>query len=673
MSPYPSLLSPWRVGPVELRNRVVSTSHQTGLVHDHLPTPDLVAYHEARARGGAAAIVLEATAVDPSGLLTPHTIGGFRPEIAPAYAELARVLHARGAKLFVQLFHGGREQIAASPRPPAVAPSAVPSARFHAEPRALTLSEIAELLEGYRCAALLAREGGVDGLEVSASHGYLPAQFFASSTNRRGDRYGGALDARVRFAAEAVAAVRDGAGPSLAVGVRLSADEMDPAGIDAEGCAAIAAVLRAAVPLDFVSVVLGNSSSYVGSTWIVPPPPLSTASLDRPLALMRAALGDLTLVATSGVVEPARAESLIADGHADLVGMTRAQIADPALVGKLAAGRERDVNWCIGCNQGCIGHYHAGTPISCVVNPRAGRERSFGRPSPATTLRTLPRAPGRARVVVVGAGPAGIAAAVEAADAGAAVTLVEASHMLGGQFALAGRAPAHHDSWTRWSASLRTRLAAGRVEVRLGEPVTPDRVHALLGGLGDGRGGLVLATGARPFLPPGLGREVRLGKRCAVVVDAWDAIARPESVEGPVVVADWGGGWTGLDAAEVLAAAGRSVTLACASAGVGESVHQYQRNLYLARLDRLGVRLVQHCELVANDGRAWFRHVFSGRALEAPETATLVLSLGRVPRDELWSTLEGRPDVERIGDVLSPRSAEEAVLEGAQAGARLAG
>lgn len=673
MSGYPSLLSPWRVGPVDLRNRVVSTSHQTGLVHDHLPTPDLVAYHEARARGGVAAIVLEATAVDPSGLLTPHTIGGFRPEIAPAYAELAGVLHAQGAKLFVQLFHGGREQIAAPPRLPVVAPSAVPSARFHAEPRALTLSEIAELLEGYHSAASLAREGGVDGLEVSASHGYLPAQFFASSTNRRGDRYGGALDARVRFAAEAVAAVRDGAGSALAVGVRLSADEMDPAGIDAEGCAAIAAALRAAVPLDFVSVVLGSSSSYVGSTWIVPPPPLSTASLDGPLALVRAALDDVTLVATSGVVEPARAESLIADGHADLVGMTRAQIADPGLVGKLVAGRERDVTWCIGCNQGCIGHYHAGTPISCLVNPRTGRERSSGRPSPETTLRRVPRARGRARVVVVGAGPAGIAAAVEAADAGAAVTLLEAADAIGGQFALAGRAPAHDEAWTRWSATLRNRLAAGRVEVRLGELVTPERAQELLDGLGTVRGGLLLATGARPFVPPGLGREVRLGNSAAVVVDAWEAIARPERVEGPVVVADWGGGWTGLDAAEVLAAAGRSVTLVCAAAGVGEGVHQYQRNLYLSRLDRLGVRLVQHGELVVDDGRASFRHVFSGRALEAPEAATLVLSLGRAPRDDLWATLEGRPNVERIGDVLGPRSAEEAVLEGAQAGARLAG
>ncbi len=673
MTPYPTLLSPWRVGPVALRNRVVSTSHQTGLVHDHLPTADLVAYHEARAAGGAAVIVLEATAVDPSGLLTPHTIGGFRPEVVAAYTELAGALHERGAKLFVQLFHGGREQIAAPPRAPAVAPSAVPSARFHAEPRALTLSEIAELLEGYRSAASLAREGGVDGLEVSASHGYLPAQFFARSTNQREDRYGGALDARVRFAAEAIAAVRDGAGPSLAVGVRLSADEMDPAGLDAEGCAAIAATLQAAVPLDFVSVVLGSSSSYAGSTWIVPPPPLSSASLDGPLAQMRAVLDDVTLVATSGVVEPARAESLLAGGHADLVGMTRAQIADPGLVTKLAAGRERAVNWCIGCNQGCIGHYHAGTPISCVVNPRAGRERTFGRPATPTAPPGAPRTPGRPRVIVVGAGPAGMAAAVEAAAAGAAVTLIEASQTLGGQFALAGSAPAHREAWERWSVSLRTRLAEGRVEVRLGELVTPTGAEALLADLGGARGGLLLATGARPFVPPGLEREVSLGDTRAVVVDAWEAIARPERVQGPVVVADWGGGWTGLDVAEVLAAGGRTVTLACAAAAVGEGVHQYQRNLYLARLDRLGVRLVQHCELALDDGRAWFRHVFSGRVLETPEAATLVISLGRAPSDALWPALAGRPNVERIGDVLGPRSAEEAVLEGALAGARLAG
>jgi 2,4-dienoyl-CoA reductase-like NADH-dependent reductase (Old Yellow Enzyme family) len=161
-----ALLSPGSLGPVPVRNRVVSSSHQTGLVHDYLPTDDLVAYHEARARGGVGAIFIEATAVHPTGLLTAHTMGGYLPEIVPAYRRLADAVHAEGAALFVQLFHGGRELIASSPKPPAVAPSAVPSLRFKSEPRALTITEIGELIDGYAIAATHAAEGGLDGVEV---------------------------------------------------------------------------------------------------------------------------------------------------------------------------------------------------------------------------------------------------------------------------------------------------------------------------------------------------------------------------------------------------------------------------------------------------------------------------------------------------------------------------
>ena len=241
MTPYPHLLSPVRLGPVALRNRVVSTSHQTSLVHDHVPTDDLVAYQEARARGGVGAVFLEATAVHPTGLLTAHTIGGWLPEIVPAYRRIGDAVRAHGSRLFLQLFHGGREQISSAPRAPAVAASAVPTQRFKVEPRALSHLEIAELLDGFRACAVRAREGGVDGIELSAAHAYLAAQFFAPRSNHRDDGYNGALDARLRFAREVLEAIREGAGPDVAVGVRLSADEGSFSGLDADACAEIAA------------------------------------------------------------------------------------------------------------------------------------------------------------------------------------------------------------------------------------------------------------------------------------------------------------------------------------------------------------------------------------------------------------------------------------------------
>ena len=187
---FDHLFSPLALGPVELENRIVSTAHQTSLVHDHLPTDDFVAYHEARARGGAGLIVIEATAVHPSGLLTPHTLGGFLPEIVAGYRRVADAVQPHGTRLFVQLLHGGREQMGSAPRAPALAPSAVPSQRFRVEPRALTADEIEEIVAGHARAAELAAESGLDGVEISAAHRYLIEQFLDPSLNRRSDAWG---------------------------------------------------------------------------------------------------------------------------------------------------------------------------------------------------------------------------------------------------------------------------------------------------------------------------------------------------------------------------------------------------------------------------------------------------------------------------------------------------
>jgi pyruvate/2-oxoglutarate dehydrogenase complex dihydrolipoamide dehydrogenase (E3) component len=255
-------------------------------------------------------------------------------------------------------------------------------------------------------------------------------------------------------------------------------------------------------------------------------------------------------------------------------------------------------------------------------------------------------------VLVIGGGPAGAAAALEAADGGDRVTLSEREDELGGQLRLAGLAPAHTELWERWKRSTRARLRAAGVSVDLGSEATA--------ALAADYELVVLATGARPYTPalPVQGFEVR---------QAWEVIAEPEQVSGPALVADWGGGWEGLDAAERLAGAGVEVTLACAAPVPGETLHQYQRNLYLARLDELLITILHHHELVEHESRLHLRHVFSGRSSPLPKTATVVLAQGRVPADELWPQLESHPGAVRAGDVLGPRTLEEAVLEGTRA------
>jgi len=647
-SVFSRLRSPLRLGPVEILNRIVSTAHQTTLVHEHLPTDGFVAYHEARARGGVGLIVLEATAVDESGLLTSHTLGGYLPEIVDGYRRVAAAVRPHGTRLFVQIFHGGREQIASAPRPPALAPSPVPSARFRTEPRAARPAELERIVDGYARSAALAAEGGLDGVEVSAAHRYLIEQFFDPGLNLRTDEW-----AEGRRLLEAVLrAVREAA-PELCLGVRVSGDS--------ERGLAIAEA-AAAEGVDYISVALGDSSTYLGSVGIVPPPPAEEDAVAAHVGRFR--LGP-PLIATSRIVDPERAERLIAGGLVDAVGMTRALIADPELPAKTGTGRR--ILRCIGCNT-CIAHYHAGTEIACAVNPRTGRELTLPVASVAAVMR---------RVVVVGGGPAGLAAAAEAADAGHEVLLLERSDRLGGQIALTHAAPGTAEIGRELIALFEGRLADAGVDVRLGTEADPATVIAFV------PDAVVVATGARPYVPD-------LSLSDIEVVQSWDVLhavsdtgsrnhagLRAAGVRHRgrrVVVADWGGDPSGLDAAEVLALAGDDVTLAVASVAVGEAVHQYRRNLYLQRLYRAGVRVLQHHALAgASGGEVELSNVFAPELRLRLAADLLVLAQGRIPDDALAPQLiEAGLRVEEAGDCLSPRSLEEAILEGTLAARRVA-
>ena len=619
------LFAPLTIGPVELANRIVSTAHQTTLVHEHLPTDDFVAYHRARAHGGTGLIVLEATAVHPLGLLTSHTLAGYRDEIRPAYERLVEAMRPYETRLFVQLFHGGREQIASAPRPPAVSSSAIPSQRFKIEPRALREEEVESIVAGYARAAGLASEAGLDGVEISAAHGYLLAQFFTPELNRRTDAW--AEPAALLVAV--LQAVRETAG-KIAVGVRLSGDS--------EAARAVVGELKGRV--DFVHVALGDSSTYRGSVGIVPPPPTvenAIAEWTEPFRI------GVPVVAASRIVDPVEADRLIEEGRTDAVGMNRALITDPDMPRKAREGRTDEVMRCLACNA-CIAHYHAATPIACTQNPRTGRELSLSRPEPAAEPR---------RIVVVGAGPAGLAAAVEAGAAGHDVVLLERRHKIGGQIALAGSAPGHAELAWALRRNYDGLLERAGVDLRLDEEADADSVAAL------NPDAVVVATGAHPYDPP-----LELGDM--EVLQAWDVLLGPVPQGRRVVIADWGGDPAGIDCAELLDRAGNEVTLAVASIAVADSMHQYQRNLYLARLYRAGVQLEPHLELTgARRGAVEFRNLFA-RELESELPADiLVLALGRVPTSGLAEALTARGlHVEEAGDVLSPRSAEEAILEG---------
>ncbi|HEY3772827.1 MAG TPA: FAD-dependent oxidoreductase [Solirubrobacteraceae bacterium] len=624
-----ALLSPLQIGPVTLRNRIVSSSHQTTLVHDHLPTDDFVAYQRARAAGETGLIIMEAVAVAPSGLLTAHTLGGYLDAIVDGYRRVAGAVQQEGCRLFVQLFHGGREQIASAPRPPAVSSSAIPSARYHTEPRALRTEEVDELISSYARCAELAAAAGLDGIEVTAAHGYLGEQFFRPEYNLRSDRYG----EPTRFVGDVLRAVR-AAAPGLALGVRLSADS-----------AAARAVAPALAELvDYVHLAVGDSSTFDGCTGIAPPPPTPQdliGELTAPFRLGR------PLIATTRVLDPAHADAMIVDGVADAFGMTRALITDPELPRKVRTGARDRILRCIGCNA-CIAHYHAETPIRCSMNPRTGRELTL----PAARL----LAPSTARrVVVVGAGPAGLAAAAEAGGAGHAVILLERGDTIGGQVAIAGSSPGHAEQALALTSNYTSLLGEAGVEVRLGVDGDADAITALDPDL------VILATGARPA-------PAQQSLDGLPVIHAWDVLDGSESPTGHVIISDWGGDSVALDCAEVLAAAGRQVTLAVGAVTPGETVHQYARNQYLGRLARAGVEILDRHGLVsAAGGSVEFVNVFAPELRTTVAADALVLSHGRVPDDTLYEPLKaalGPGKLVCAGDCCSPRGLEEAILEG---------
>jgi 2,4-dienoyl-CoA reductase-like NADH-dependent reductase (Old Yellow Enzyme family)/thioredoxin reductase len=622
-----NLLSPLRLGPAELQNRIVSTAHQTTLIRDHLPTDDFVAYHEARAAGGAGLIVLEAAAVHPSGLLTGKTLGIFDEVAVPELARVADAVHAHGTRLFVQLFHGGREQIMSPPRQPAVAPSAVPTPRFHVEPRALDGDEIEEIIAGYGKGAAIAAAAGLDGVEISAAHNYLIAEFFSPETNHRTDQW---ADGR-HFLQAVLNSVRDAA-PGLAVGVRVSADATMTGAI----------VEQLTGRADYVSFALGDASTLAGAVGIVPPPPVPHNAIADFADPHRPAL---PRIVTSRIVEPTEADALIAAGRGDAVGMTRALIVDPGMPLKLQSGRERELLRCIGCNV-CIAHYHAGTPIACAQNPRTGRERHLGPPQPAGE---------RARVVVIGAGPAGLAATREAALRGHEVVVFEREDEIGGQTRLMRDAPGQAEIAETLVRNYDETVRSPHVELRLGTAADGDRIGALAPNL------VVMATGAEPYRAP-------IPCEGIEPLEAWD-ILRGTRPRGRVLVADWGGDPTGLDCAELLAGAGCEVTLTVAATAVGGSLHSYRRALYLARLYRAGVRIRHHLRLVeVTPEGGLFENLFVGDVRELINADHVVLAQGRVPVASPYAGLrELGFEVRRAGDCASPRSLEEAILEGTMA------
>jgi mycofactocin system FadH/OYE family oxidoreductase 2 len=645
---FPHVFSPFRIGRVELRNRIFVPAHTTNYGVDHLPSERHVHYHAEKARGGVGLIIFEAVRVHASSIGRAQGVIGYDPRCVPAFRRVAEAVHAEGAKLFGQIVHVGRHAEGYFGRTATWGASPIPWAPGGPVPHEMNEDDMAEVVAGHVRSAHHLREAGLDGLEVHFGHGHLLQQFMSPASNVRTDAYGGSEENRLRFPLRVLRAVREAMGPDYPVGIRISAEEFMTPGLSLHDMQRIVPIIAGAAPIHFINV---SHSAYHASFSLA----TQMADMHFPRAAFRslpagikAVVPHLPVFAVCRFNRLQLAEEVLAAGEADLVGMARAHIADPFLLAKARAGRLDDVRPCIACNQGCIGMIELHQSVTCLMNPTAGREAEWGEG-------TLTPAPVRRRVLVIGGGPAGLEAARVAAVRGHDVTLWEREVQVGGQVNVAARIIARSE-FTYARTYFEEQCRALKVRIECGVGATADRILAFRPET------VVLATGARPkaVTIPGASR----------VFTVWQALLEPAQVGDRVALIEADGNWQGVATAEHLADLGKVVTLITGSAGYGGRITIYSMLAVRQRFrDKgIGVRPLRAVRAVEG-GTLLLEDVSTGDIERLEDIDTIIAAAGGIAEDGLSHELRGRvPDLRMVGDCVAPRTALEAIFEGHAAG-----
>ena len=633
--------NPIRINTLLIKNRIVFPAMCTKYAApDGGVTERMLRYYEERAKGGAGLVTIEATSVDPTGNSFSRGLSIADDARLPGLTDLARRVKRHGARISIQLQHGGRAALPQFSGHAVPLVSAIPGVTPYDNSVILSEEEIARLVECWGKAAIRAREAGFDAVEIHGAHGYLISQFLSPYTNRRTDGYGGSLENRMRFALEVCRKVRESVGPDFPVTYRMSAVEGLPGGTTLEDSVALAKRL-VADGIDALHVSVGLRET----NFMVSPPACVEKGWNAPLsrAVRDGIEAAVPVIVAGRVADEQTAQGIIDRGDADMVAMGRALIADPFLPAKVAAGEAGDIIRCVGCNEGCVAGSARGTGVGCALNPLSGAEGKYDLDPVASPK----------KVAVIGGGPAGMQAALAARFRGHTVDLYEKSDRLGGLLNVACKPP-HKEDLRLISDYLYGKAQRAGVTFRFSCEATPESVRNL------SPDAVIVATGSLPVVP-------RFCASAAGAVTAQDILSGAEAGKNVLVL---GGGLIGCETAEYLAAQGRSVTVVEMLPQLAKDMEWCARVLLLRRMASLGIKLRSGNEILSiGAGNAVTVRNEKGREETLSGFDTLVVAVGCRPDNALSDGLSAALDCPcvAVGDCRKTAKIMDAVHSGFEA------
>ncbi len=668
---YPLLASEITLGTTTLKNRIVFAAHLTNFARKGVPTAQHLAYYRARAKGGAALIITEELSVHPSDWPYEKLIHAYNKDVRIGFEAITEAVHGYGAKIFAQINHNGSQGSSLYSKYALLAPSEIPDPLFRENPIPVGTEEIHEICSSYGFVATLAKESGFDGIEIQCSHSSIVRQFLSPLSNRRKDGYGGDIQGRSRLLFEILREVREQVGASFTVGIRVCGDEMLEGGIQIKDTLELVKVVEDSKLVDYLNTSIGVATASLycieASMAIAPGYNLYIPSQIR-------AATELPVIASGRIKDPAQAERVLRDGQADLIGIVRAQIADPNFANKSLSDHDDAVKLCLSCNQECVGRMGLNRWLGCIESPSSGREflkQPTPRPmyalhrgiySPKSIIDTHISITKSQRVLVVGAGPAGLQSAVSLANKGHRVKIFEAKSSVGGLVASAAKVPTRAELGDLIRNLTREVKAVGTV-ITLNTSLDVEAVEEL------GPDVVVVASGSKPKLPYFLSRfnlapmDNELGV-CDVVMVLEDEA----SPTGEVLVLDELGFHQGTSVAELLAARGCIVTVSTPQLYVGQDLGvTLDLESWNLRAAALSIEQLPETIVTEIEGKtvSIMEHITS-RTFER-RFDWIVLANHREPNNSLADelALTGFPStkIHLVGDALAPRRIHQAIIE----------